>query len=288
MGIYHNVNSTVKFDPVERADIVRRYLDFYSGQKHDVRGFSYSGEQYTGPNTYARDDIRKVAAETGFHPHFTQVLGGYCKDGKRCGNAVQGGWESVCYDQIGCSDKTSIHERLHNGKGDGTPAKMGFGLGHSHILRKGKVINMGDNTCVMGSNDHIVGMVSPMICMMGWADPYVINESQTVLIAPVEMAGTHLDEHTHVVIRVKGSNDFWLSLRQDYPYPCEGRLGRLYVHEWLPKGAKEIPNDFPNATLRHEDMECGDEQTLSNGAMVKYLTFEDGIAEVEVILEDKP
>jgi hypothetical protein len=283
IGIFHRAGSQVKFDPVDRAKKLKRYLDFYSDQSFDVRGFTYEGTQPTSGPTWARKDIDafiKAGGTSGFDPFFRHILGGNI-GGNRCGEAEGGGGnESVAFDTYGCGDKTTIHEVLHNGKGT-----FGSGLGHSHSIRNGKVDKLGDNTSIMGSNDHIVGMISPLIVCMGWfreKESVTIVSSQQVLIAPVEMAGLHPDEYKHVVLRNDGKN-VYLSTRLDYPFDSgENVAEKLYIHELFPNGHPDLEGDFANATLKYEDMMPGDKRTLPNGFAVAYLSFVDGIARVEV------
>jgi len=287
IGIFHRKGSAVQFDPVDRAAKLKRFIDWYSDQSFDVRGFSYEGKEYTGGKTWARGDISKFIAQggtDGFDPYYRHILGGKSKSGGRCGEAEHGGNESVAFSELaGCGDKTTIHEWLHNGLGD----YIGDGFGHSHILRNGAIDKMGDNTSVMGSNDHIVGMISPHICEMGWnrtAETLIPDKSCQVLIAPVEMQGLHDNEFKHVILKVKGFNDFFLSTRLDYPYSSGSEpADKLYVNELCPNGCPDVVGDYPVATVRHEDMTPGDARELPNGILVQYVGYEKGIARVNVV-----
>jgi len=287
IGIYHRNpdQCSIKFDPVARADKLKRHREFYSHEKWDVRAFVYEGEQHTGPYTWARKDVDKACAETGFWPHFRHMLGG---KGKPCGQGQHGGTQSVSYDQFNCGKDgdTTLHELIHNGLGDGVN-----GIGHSHELRSnGQITQMGDQTSLMGSGEG-EGLISPIICALGWhreSETIVIEVTQQVLVCATEMAGLHPNEYKHVIIRVKGYNDFYLSLRQPYPFDLGDRNAprdRLYIHEMLPKGHPDIEDDSHNSTLLHEALGEADSVTLPNGVFVDYLSDYGGVSRVEVLFK---
>ena len=297
IGVFHRITPPTarKFDPISVAARLKRFRDFYSGQKWDVRGFTYEGTQHTGPKEYARGDIDALIASgatDGFDPFMRHILGGHKKGGKACGQATQGGRESVSYDEFQCEmdGDTTLHESCHNGLGDGTPSKQGTGLGHSHKLRSdGKVTNMGDESSLMGSGEG-EGLISPHICALGWNRPnetIVITETQQVLIAATELQGLHPNEYKHVIVRVKGFNDFYLSTRQDYPFNSGiQHPGRLYIHELCPNGYEGIANDFPNATVLHAALDVGDEIELPNGVGILYDRLFEGIAKSSIYISE--
>lgn len=292
IGVFHRNpdQCTVKFNPQERAAQLKAYREFYSGQEWDCRGFSYEGKEPTGSPGYARGDIRKFIAEggtDGFKPRFTHILGGHKGGGsKSCGIAVQGGQDSTSFDEFGCTSDTTLHECVgHNGLGDGSLSKTGCGLGHSHRLRNGKISNMGDHSSLMGAGDG-QGLLSAHIVCLGWNRPeetIVVEESATVKIAPVEMAGLHLNEYKHVIIR--GKPDLYLSTRLNYPYLCDRTAPRerLYLHEFYPHGHPSIPGDFPNTTLRLPDLMPG--EAMHGSVTVRYVAWDEGIATVEITME---
>ena len=286
IGVFHRLGTTVKFDPVERAAQLKAFREFYSCQAWDVRGFSYEGKQATGSKEYAKDDIDaliKSGATDGFDPHFRHILGGRKSSGKACGQAQQGSRFSTAFDVHGCGDDTTLHESMHNGLGNGTPSFQGCGLGHSHQIGvNGTIDQMGDWSSLMGAGAG-QGLLSAHIVCLGWNRPketIYIEESQTVKIAPVEMAGLHPDEYKHVIIR--GKPDLFLSTRLNYPYLCDRTQPkeRLYLHEFYPNGHPSIPGDFPNTTLRLVDMMPG--EAMHGSVTVRYVAWDEGIATVEV------
>lgn len=296
IGVFHRLGTTNKdFDPHAVALALKKYREFYSGMTWDVQGFSYVGTEPTGPSgKYAKTDIDRFIADghtMDFVPHFRHILGGHKGGGsKACGQAVQGGSRAVSYDEFGCAgDDTSLHESMHNGLGDGTPSWTGTGLGHSHSLgSRGQIDQMGDHSSLMGAGLG-QGLVSPHICCLGWNRPeetIYIAESQTVKIAPVEMAGLWPDEYKHVII--PGKPFMFLSTRLNYPYLCDRTAPkeRLYVHEFYPKGHPSIPGDFPNTTLRLPDLMPG--ETMHGSVTVRYVAWVEGIATVEIEMEQKP
>jgi len=284
IGVFLKDNSHIKFDADERARLLARYRTFYSGRPVDARAFVYEGKEYTGASNYAKGDIDRLiksGGTDGFDPEYRHILGGIPKN-KRCGEATWGGMNSVSFATYGCDDRTSVHEWHHNGK----PKK---GMGHSHRARSGGVTPMGDNTSLMGSGTVTVGMVAPHIDFMGWAEPdakIVIESSQQVLIHPLESAGYHVgSEFKYVIVRVRGFNDFYLSVRQHFPFDCgDLRLEKLYIHEFYPKGSPDVVKDAGNSTVRYDDLMPGGQAELPNGATVNYLDNVFGTARVEVTL----
>lgn len=281
----------------ERVLVTKRFFDFYKDTSNDVRGFIMHGTTNCGKPTYGVPDIEKCLEEqgNGFDPFFTQVIDP--KASSRCGEATRGGRRSAVFRNLACTDRTTPHELCHSGKGDWKPIhRDGTGCAHSHLIDwKGGFRKMGDKTSLMSSGTTLGGLVSPHICLLGWNKPEetkVVTEATAVLIAPVEMAGLHDNEHKHVILKVKGYNDFFLSTRLNYPFVSDDSdPERLYVHE-LVRGLAQNDPDFDvmnNASVLHFPyLLPGDFKALDNGLHIKYVDFVDGIASVLISPMDTP
>lgn len=238
-----------------------------------VRGYVMVGVESTTPPVYAQNDIAKYIAEhdmEGFEPNYFHVHGGF--NTAACGHGnLPGNRSSTYLSYGGCGIKTIIHELGHN-----------FGLWHASTRKPDGSWSMyGDGTSIMGSSPIIRGLNGPNLINLKLEDEreiLEIEETQQILLAPVELAKHELHENEYQHARIKKNRvGYHLSIRKlkergGFYYNTE-EPEILYVHEapLREKSMRQLPDMYP-----------GDTQVLTDGTKIEYLEYSDECARVNV------
>ena len=212
---------------------------------------------------WAQERIDQHIAETdmqGFDPNFWYAWGKTSKH--YCGLAPLGGYRAMINGQLGdCGIGTVTHEGGHN-----------HGLWHSGLLREdGSTREYGDDTCIMGGGGPTQkGLNSPNMCKLNLdtvMERTIVDSTRQLLMCPIELPyhAQHPEETQHVVLRVAGHDDIYVSLRKTkgFRFPVHKRYeGTLFAHILESDGrVKRI----------EPDMKIGDDPwELPNGVIIQY------------------